>query len=74
MDDLRDFITRGQNGPRWLTTVEVALLLGVRPQTLEKWRSQGKGPPFRKASRRVVRYDQTAVADWMASIGYGREN
>jgi predicted site-specific integrase-resolvase len=38
-----------------LTTKEAALLIGVKKNTLEVWRCQGKGPPYCKFSD-AVRY------------------
>jgi hypothetical protein len=32
---------------------ETAEILGVKPETLATWRSQGRGPKFRKTGRRV---------------------
>ena len=53
---------RGQD---WLPTPVVAAMLGMKPQTLEKWRCEGKGPPFRRFSRKVVRYERALVQAWI---------
>ena len=44
-------------GPRSrrLTTRQAAEMLGILPQTLRKWRMEGKGPAFNKSARRSAR-------------------
>lgn len=39
-----------------LTTKEAAKYLSLQPCTLEKWRSQKKGPKSCKVGKKVVRY------------------
>jgi hypothetical protein len=36
-----------------LTEAQTAAILGVMPETLATWRSQGRGPKYRKFGRRV---------------------
>jgi Helix-turn-helix domain len=49
------------------TPEEVAAFLGDIPKhTLEVWRSQGKGPRWRKVGRHV-RYAWPDVDDWLKS-------
>jgi excisionase family DNA binding protein len=49
------------------TTEEVAAYLGGIPKhTLETWRSQGKGPPWRKPGRHVL-YAWPDVDEWLKS-------
>lgn len=52
----------------YLTTKEVATILRIAPQTLEKARSTGLGPqiPFVKVGR-AVRYASDDVAEWIDS-------
>lgn len=52
----------------YLTTKEVAAMLRIAPQTLEKARSTGLGPqiPFVKVGR-AVRYASGDVAAWVES-------
>lgn len=52
----------------YLTTKEVADMLRIAPQTLEKARSTGLGPqiPFVKVGR-AVRYASDDVAAWVES-------
>ncbi len=40
-------------------------MLGVKLQTVEKWRGQGKGPPFVKLGRKLVLYELPAVEAWL---------
>lgn len=43
-----------ENRSPYFNTPEAAEYLRLRPATLERWRSVGGGPPFRKLGRRVV--------------------
>lgn len=52
-----------------ITTEQAATILGLKRNTLEIWRHQGKGPPFLKVGNGVkahVRYHRAALADWLA--------
>ena len=44
-----------------LTTPQVADWLGLRPQTLDRWRMNGEGPPFLSINGRAVRYRKADV-------------
>lgn len=48
------------------TPRELAALLGVQPDTLRKWRIQGIGPPFIRATRISIVYRKAAVEEWLA--------
>lgn len=50
---------------RWLSTGELAELLGVTKRTVENWRSNGKGPAYVKLGN--VRYGIEDVQAWLAS-------
>lgn len=57
-----------------MTTVEVAKMLKIRPQTLRKMRMRGLGPKFfiRKemtGKYHQVRYDRAEVEKWMRTLG-----
>lgn len=43
-----------------------AARIGVKPHTLDNWRSLGIGPTFYKIGSRIV-YDDTEVDAWLAS-------
>lgn len=52
----------------WLTTKEVARMLGVRPDTVRRWRSEGHGPQatrFTDTARPRVWYAKSDVIRWM---------
>lgn len=53
--------------PRYLRTPEVARMLGVSNRTLEKHRTHGTGPRYRKLGGRVV-YTIEDVQAW-ADVG-----
>lgn len=53
--------------PRYLTTPDAALHLGLSPRTLEKHRCYGTGPAFNKLGGRVV-YAVEALEAW-AELG-----
>lgn len=48
---------------RLLRTDEVAALLGVAPETLRAWRSQGRGPRYLKIGK-DARYRPCDILDW----------
>jgi predicted site-specific integrase-resolvase len=50
---------------RLLTTEETAEVFGVAPNTLEKWRVEGRGPKFIHIGRRV-RYRATDITTYLA--------
>jgi predicted DNA-binding transcriptional regulator AlpA len=61
-----DLIAAGAGSPDdLLTTIQVAVWLGMRAQTLEIWRCQGKGPPFVRLGPRCVRYKRSIVLAWL---------
>jgi hypothetical protein len=53
----------------WLTTEELAGMLGVDPSTLRRWRTAHpkQGPPFVCLSPRVTLYSTHDVRRWLAS-------
>lgn len=51
---------------RRLNTADAALYLGVRPGTMEVWRSLGKGPRYVKLGARVV-YEMADLDAFAAS-------
>lgn len=51
-----------------LSNAEAASLLGIKPNTLEIWRTKGKGPRFCKTGRSkqaAVRYRPEDVSAWI---------
>jgi transposase-like protein len=53
----------------WLTTEELAGMLGVDPSTLRRWRTARprQGPPFVPLSGRVTLYSAQDVRRWLAA-------
>ena len=53
----------------WLTTEELAGMLGVDPSTLRRWRTvrPRQGPPFIRLSSRVTLYSAHDVRRWLAT-------
>ena len=63
-----------------MSSKEAAKLLGIKSNTLEVWRHQGRGPQFVKlgdSRQSMVRYLRSAVITWVAqrsfssTSGYG---
>lgn len=54
---------------RWLTTEELARLLGVDSSTVRRWRTARpvQGPPFVQLSERVTVYSAHDVERWLRS-------
>jgi excisionase family DNA binding protein len=48
----------------WLTTREVAQLLGIGPGTLGRWVRQGQFPQPVRMNRRTLRRRRRLVEDW----------
>lgn len=54
--------------PDLLTNEEAAALLGIKPNTLEIWRTKGKGPEFVKLGHTKsapIRYLRTKIFEWL---------
>lgn len=53
-----------------LTTAEAAAHIGVKPNTLERWRTYGTGPEFIKINphslRSPIRYRESVLEAWLA--------
>lgn len=54
-----------KEGKALITSEETAALLGVKPQTLNLWRSRGFGPDYKKISDSAVRYSLEEVEKWI---------
>lgn len=52
--------------PQYYDTETLAERLGVKPQTLRKWRMQGKGPDFHEFEG-IIRYSADAVRTYEES-------
>lgn len=52
---------------RYLSTAQVAEILGVTPLTLRRWRQQGVGPDyFQAVPGGNCRYPESALHEWAA--------
>ncbi len=55
---------------RLLTTAEATAHIGVKPNTLERWRTYGTGPEFIKINphswRSPMRYRESVLEAWLA--------
>ena len=51
----------------WLSTEELARLLGVDPSAIRRWRTArlAQGPPFVRLSSRVTVYSPADVRRWL---------
>ncbi len=58
----------GADRDELMTTKEVAAFLRLNPNTLEQWRSRGRGPTFERAGV-AVRYRLSEVEDWIRRNG-----
>lgn len=56
----------GQN--RTLKTPEAAKYIGLKPNTLDIWRCQKKGPKFHRVGRSII-YLREDLDDYLASRG-----
>lgn len=56
-----------------LTNEEAASLLGIRPNTLEIWRTKGKGPEFVKMGKQKqapIRYLRQKIFAWLEAQSF----
>lgn len=49
---------------RMLTSNEVCEILGITGTTLSRWRSAGRGPPFKRDGG-LIRYTAAAIQQWI---------
>lgn len=50
---------------RLLSTRELADLVGIKPQTIRRWRLEGRGPKFIRLSGSKVAYDPADIAAFL---------
>ena len=55
------------DAPLLLCEKETAKLIGFSIRTLQKWRTQGEGPPFVRVSARAIRYRREDIDQWIVS-------
>ena len=55
------------DGERPLSVKEAATFLGLHPRTLDNWRSQKRGPRYRRVGRRKVVYLACELREYLDS-------
>jgi predicted DNA-binding transcriptional regulator AlpA len=53
---------------RWFSPAELANMIGLSADTLERWRSKGEGPVFIRISPRRIAYAESDVELWLQSL------
>lgn len=59
--------------PDLLTNEEAAAMLGIKPNTLEIWRTKGKGPQFVKMGKQKqapIRYLRPKIFAWLEAQSF----
>lgn len=56
----------GPESHEYLTTREAARLLRVQPQSLRRWRCEGRGPQFVKVGPSRVLYRRATIENYLA--------
>jgi len=54
--------------PNFMLSADAAAAIGIRPQTLRKWRTQGRGPRHTHIGGRAhgwISYDSKDVEKWI---------
>ena len=59
------FFTTMRDWPEVLTTEQAAAFLQCSTQYLEIARCKGGGPPYSKVGSRLIRYQRTALLQWL---------
>ena len=52
-------------------TAQAAVILGLKPQTLRKWRLSGRGPRYVRVSQTMVAYDEAELTRWADARTFG---
>lgn len=55
--------------PILLNEVQAANILGVKPETLQRWRREGKGPKSVRIGDRSIRYTVSDLKAFIAARG-----
>lgn len=65
-DALEDQRANEPPAPEWLTTAEVAALIGVHPRSVAQY-VRRDGLPSKRLGPKTVRYERAAVLAWIAA-------
>lgn len=69
-DDVNDDDAQGRTSERYLSTKDIAHVLGVSVKTLERWRQAGKAmPDGALLFDHTIRYPASEVQRWLKSHG-----
>ena len=63
---IAESLTPQPQAKRLLTTEEVEQEYGLKKRVLEKWRSDGSGPPYTTIGKKLVRYERPTLEAWIA--------
>lgn len=58
-----------QHHPEILTPKEVAAYVRFSEKTLERWRTEGRGPKYIRINDRTVRYAMSDIQAWLYPDG-----
>lgn len=56
--------------PEWLDTHQAAAIIGIDSGLLRRWRSEGRGPAYRRYRHHYVRYHRADIDAWAAETGW----
>jgi predicted DNA-binding transcriptional regulator AlpA len=52
----------------WLSVKEVSRKTGLSTHTLNRWRGEGKGPPWIKLEGKLIAYPTDRFRDWWSGL------
>lgn len=50
-----------------LSTIEAAARLNIHPETLKRWRAEGRSPAYVKLAGKAVRYRASDIEAWISN-------
>jgi len=59
--------------PPFLSTTQLAALLGLHPATLRQWRHKHLGPAYTRCGG-AVRYERAVLVEWIKSRTHGDDS
>lgn len=64
---------KGMNMTGYFNARELAQHLGISMPTVQRWRKEGKGPPYIKIGQ-IIRYEKQAVEAWLDKQSHAQSN